>query len=140
MRLRVFALYTTIDCDTPGPSVVHIVNTVLNTIPASNTVMNLSFDFYIAGAHPFRCFDENWVGMCDEVIRISSGKPLELDLELSRAVRGREEDELYDRVLMRTRSLLGYPNICPHFWNSTTPWYLLDQKLPRGEVRSRCRQ
>jgi hypothetical protein len=103
--------------------------------------MNLSFDFHILGAHPFRCLDEDWVGMCDEVIRISSGKPLELDLDLARDVRGREEDELvYVRIMERTTSLSDYPNICTHFWNPTISWYLLKQKLRDGEVRSRCRQ
>ena len=102
--------------------------------------MNLSLRFDIFGAHPFIYLDEDWVGMCDEVIRISSGKPLELDLELAREVCGRGEAQLYILIMERTVPLLDYPNICTHFWNPTIPWYLLNQKLPRGEVRSRCRQ
>ena len=102
--------------------------------------MNLSLRFDIFGAHPFIYLDEDWVGMCDKIICISSGKPLELDLELARVAYKCKEDELCIRIMERVTSLLDYPNICTHLWNPTTPRYLLDQKLPFGEVRSKCRQ
>ena len=62
--------------------------------------------------------------MCDEVIRISSGKPLELDINMLVGLRGRGhrcgEDELYMHIRERTTSLSDHPNICTHFWNPGT--------------------
>ena len=106
--------------------------------------MNLSFEFDILGEHPFGgCLDENWVGICDEVIRISSGKPLELDLKMTvdngELERGQGEDELYARIMEKTTSLSDHPKICTHFWNPTY-WYHGLDPFPRGEVRGRCRQ
>jgi hypothetical protein len=121
-RLRVFALYAFIKCDTPGSTVLRDINIVLGTIPASNTVTNLSFDITILGKHPFRgCLDGDWVGICDEVIRISSGKPLELDLTMvvdtGKLDRGYGENNLYVKIRRRTTSLSDHPQICTHFWN-----------------------
>ena len=106
--------------------------------------MNLSFDFQILGEHPFRgCLDEDWVGICDEVIRISSGKPLELDLTMSvdngTLEHGHREDELYVRIMERIRSLSEHPRICTHFWNPTY-WTQGLGPFPRGQVRSICRR
>ena len=111
-------------------------------------VTNLSFDFYVIGDQPFRgCLDEDWVGLCDEVIRISSGKSLELDLgmELDRGMLVRlhgpgleiGEGELYMRIRERITSLSDHPNICTHFWNPGTDPRI--RRLDYCEVRSRCR-
>jgi len=81
--------------------------------------------------------------MCDEVIRISSGKPLELDLQMlvdnGLSVPGHGEDGLYLRIVERTRSLSDHPEICTHFWNPTYRSRGVGP-FPHGEVRTRCRR
>ncbi|KIM39537.1 hypothetical protein M413DRAFT_415478 [Hebeloma cylindrosporum] len=122
-RLRVFAIYPIIRCDEPGSTVIRDINTVLSTISASNTVTKLSFDFMICGEHPFGgCLDEDWEGIYDEVIRISSGKSLELDfyMALDKIMPEWEyygEHELSKRIKGKATSLSGHPKIWTHFWN-----------------------
>ncbi|KAF8799710.1 hypothetical protein BYT27DRAFT_7200934 [Phlegmacium glaucopus] len=119
--LHVFALKVIIQCDMPESAVVRDINLVLSTIPTSNQVTNLSFDFSIRGEHPFGgCLEEDWVGLCDEVVRISAGEPLDLSLETSmRPPRFQYpppgQDELYERITERISSLSDHPNICTRF-------------------------
>ena len=85
-RLRVFSLYAIIKCKAPRGgfkfAVLHDINTVLGTIPESNEITNLGFDFKIVGRRPFLvCLDQDWAEMYNEVIRISNGKPLEMELQ-----------------------------------------------------------
>ncbi|KAF8959431.1 hypothetical protein BDZ97DRAFT_1667254 [Flammula alnicola] len=144
-HLHVFALNAVIKCDVPGSAVLRDINIVLGKIPASNKVTNLSFDFKIFGEHPFGgCLDEDWVGICDEVIRISAGKPLELDLQMIVSTGKLEwqhpgQAELYVHIMEKIASLSDYPNICTHFWNPTC-WTQGLRPVPRGQVRSRCRR
>ncbi|KIM35989.1 hypothetical protein M413DRAFT_32032 [Hebeloma cylindrosporum] len=75
-NLHVFSVYAIINCNTrrnaPRPAVLHDLNIVLGTIPKANKITNLSFDFDIIGRRPFPgCLDQDWVGMFDEIIRIS---------------------------------------------------------------------
>jgi hypothetical protein len=121
--LRFFALDATIECDAQEFVVLRDINVVLSTIPASNSVTTLLFDFTIAGKHPFDgCFKEDWVGLWGEVVRISAGKPLTLNLEavvrppnFQYPAQGR--DELYERVEGKMIALLSnYPNIDTHFF------------------------
>ncbi|KAF8959436.1 hypothetical protein BDZ97DRAFT_2078106 [Flammula alnicola] len=143
-HLHVFALHATIKCDVPGSAVLRDINIVLGTIPASNKVTNLSFDFTIFGEHPFGgCLDEDWVGICDEVIRISSGKPLELDFKMTVSTAKLQwqhpgEEELYVHITERTASLSDYPKICTHFWNPTC-WTQGLGPFPRGQASLRLR-
>jgi len=66
----------------PGSAVLRDINIVLSTLHASNKITNLSFDFIMLGEHPFGgCLDEDWAGLCNEVVRLSAGKPLELELQ-----------------------------------------------------------
>ena len=110
--------------------VLRDINLVLSTIPKANQVIQLSLEFTIFlslefivfGFYPFDGFlEEDWVGMCDEVARISAGKPLELDLKVSLRPRKLEGqypppgDELYERIKEKVASLPEYPNICAHF-------------------------
>ncbi|KAF8799735.1 hypothetical protein BYT27DRAFT_7342813 [Phlegmacium glaucopus] len=122
--LHVFALYAIIKCDVPESAVVRDINLVLSTIPTSNKIRNLSFDFTICGGeYPFgECLKEDWVGLCNEVVRISAGKPLNLNLKTS--VRSPilkiiyplpGKDELYKRITERILSLSDHPNICTRF-------------------------
>ncbi|KAF8799711.1 hypothetical protein BYT27DRAFT_7200935 [Phlegmacium glaucopus] len=121
--LHVFALHAIITCDMQDSAVVRDINLVLSTIPTSNKITNLSFDFIIRGKHPFGgCLEEDWVGLCDEVVRISAGKPLNLKLKTS--VRSpifyypfRRQDELYERIKERIASLSEHSNICTRFWH-----------------------
>ncbi|KAF8149156.1 hypothetical protein B0H34DRAFT_668003 [Crassisporium funariophilum] len=145
-RLHVFALLAIIKCDVREEStVIRDINIVLGTIDASNEITNLCFDFDIVGRQPFgRCLDEDWGGICEEVIRISAGKPLELNFEMwvsngTLDVDHPGEGELYAHIRERTVSLSDYPNICTHLWDPTC-WSLgLSPSLNR-QVRSRCRR
>ena len=116
---------------------------VLGTIPGSNRITNLSFDFIILGRHPYPgCLDQDWVGMFNEVIRIGDGKPLELELQIETGYMGNEyigQDELYMRIMENAASLSGHPKICTHWWNPI----LESRGLGRftcGQVRRRCRR
>ena len=108
---------------------------------------NLWFEFEIVGLRPFRgCLDQDWVGMFNEVIRISGGKPLELELLMSVRTEDSDlktehpgEDDLYMRIMEKATSLLDYPNICTHWWNNTD-WNRGLGPFPRGQVRGRCRK
>ncbi|KAF8799721.1 hypothetical protein BYT27DRAFT_7245951 [Phlegmacium glaucopus] len=121
--LHVFALYAIITCGVPESAVVRDVNLVLGTMPTSNKITDLSFCFTICGEHPFGgCLEEDWVGLCVEVVRISAGKPLNLKLETSvLSLRcpflTPGEDELYERIKERISSLSNHPNICTRFWH-----------------------
>ncbi|KAF8799764.1 hypothetical protein BYT27DRAFT_7200998 [Phlegmacium glaucopus] len=121
--LHVFALYAVIKCDVPESAVVRDINLVLGTIPISNKITNLSFEFTICGEHPFGgCLGEDWVGIRDEVVRISAGKPLNLNLETSVLPPNLQyppgQDELYERITERI-SLSDHPNIHTRFWHPT---------------------
>lgn len=141
--LHVFALYAIIKCGAPESAVLHDINIVLRTIPESNQITNLSFDFNIVGQHPFHgCLDQDWVAMFDEVIRISAGKPLELELQTTVSTENLDfkhpgQDELYMNIMNRMASLSDYPNICTHFWNPNCRAHGLGS-FPRGQVRSKC--
>jgi len=143
-RLCIFCLYAIID-KAPRFAVISDINVVLGTIPESNKVTNLGFDFKIDGQRPFRvCLDQDWAGMFNEVIRISDGSPLELELNtvISRGnldVEYSGEDELYGYIMDKAGSLLVYPKICTHFWNPTL-WNRGLVPFPRGQVRSKCRK
>ena len=148
-NLHVFSLCTNITCSAPlsplPKAVLHDINLVLSTIPESNKVANLWFNFTIVGWHPFPgCLEQDWVGMLHEVIRIADGKPLELELQMAVSTGLWEtghpgQDELYIRIMEKAAPLSNYPNICTHVWNPT----FRDRGLapfPRGQVRSRCRR
>ena len=120
-NLRIFAIYAIIKCDAREPAVLHDINVVLGAIPQANQVTKLSLDFTIYGNHPFGgCLEEDWVGMCDAVARISAGKPLELNLEMSISPANFQypppgRDELYERIKEKIASLSDHPNICTHW-------------------------
>ena len=83
-NLHDFGIHAFFKCDTPGHVVLHDINVVPSTIPKANQITKLSLYFTIRGEHPFDgCLEEDWVGVCDEVVRISAGKTLELDLGTS---------------------------------------------------------
>ncbi|KIM46971.1 hypothetical protein M413DRAFT_63396 [Hebeloma cylindrosporum] len=119
-RLRIFTTRVVIMPRARGSDAdaLRDINIVLGTIPASNTVTNLSLAFDILDKHPFgTCLDEDWVGICDEVKRISSGKALELDLNVTVLDNGKgyADNEKYVNIMEKTTSLLDFPNICTHF-------------------------
>ncbi|KDR69265.1 hypothetical protein GALMADRAFT_128730 [Galerina marginata CBS 339.88] len=145
VRLRVFALYAIIECQPKGFATIHDINIVLGTLPASNAVTNFSFELEINGKRPFGgCLEQDWVGMCDEVMRISAGKPLELEMMLTVSTgelvsQHPGEDELYIHIMERIASLSAFPKICTHVWNPTC-WTRGLGPFPRGQVRSPCRK
>jgi hypothetical protein len=93
-NLRVFSLYT-ITCrktmawniwnpplNAPSFTILHDINIVLGTIPESNRITNLWFDFLTIDRLSFDEFlNDDWVGMFNEIIRIGGVKPLELELK-----------------------------------------------------------
>jgi hypothetical protein len=143
-NLQVFALYAIIKCGTRPSVVLHDINIVLGAIPTSNKVTNLWFDVEIIGHRPFHgCLDQDWVGLFDEIIRISDGKPLELELQMIVStgkfdIEHPGRDELFMHIMERAALLSDYPKICTHFWNPTF-WDRGLGPFSRGEVRSRCR-
>ena len=81
--------------------------------------------------------------MFNEVIRISDGKPLELELQMTISD-GIEtdhpgEDELYKGIMENAVSLSEHPKICTHLWNPTFRKLGL-RPFPRDQVRGRCRR
>lgn len=145
-RLRVFALYAIIKKFNEKESgALRDINIVLSKISASNQITNLSFDFSISGKHPFGgCLEQDWVGLRDEIIRISAGKPLELELETTVSLKSFQSPDvgdgtIYKRIAETTASLSDFPSICAHFWNPTC-WSSGLAPFPRDQVRSRCRR
>ena len=120
-NLHILSIHSIIKCRVPERVVLRDIDLVLSTIPKANQVTKLSLDFAICGKRPFaECLEEDWVGMCDEVVRISAGKPFELDLDIwtnphvyNHIYPGR--DELCERIKEKTASLSEYPNICIHW-------------------------
>ena len=123
---------------------LHDINLVLGTIPESNRVTNLWFDFEMMGRRPFReCVDQDWVGLFNEIIRISGGKRLELELKMGVSREDLEDEpgreELFKRITEKGALLSDYPEICTHFWDPTY-WSRGLRPFPRGQVRGRCRR
>ena len=153
-NLQVFCLCVIISCkaprkaprNAPPPEVLRDINIVLGTIPVPNKITNLWFDFDIFGRKPFRgCLDQDWVGIFNEVIRISDGKALELELKMAVSTGDFLEnvhpgqDKLFESITEKAALLSDYPKICTHFWNPTF-WARGLDPFPRGQVRSRCRK
>ncbi|KIM41142.1 hypothetical protein M413DRAFT_412221 [Hebeloma cylindrosporum] len=150
-NLRVFAVCTIIKCNkqknAPLPIGLRDINVVLNAIPKSNKIINLWFDFEIIGLRDFHgCRDQDWAGMFNEIIRISGGKPLELELQLMVSTMDMNKEpvghhELIKKIMENATSLSDYPNICTHFWDPKL-WErdIGPGPFPRGQVRSRCKQ
>ena len=124
-QLRVFALHAAINflkLDTPQGGVLQDINSVLCTIPTSHKIEKLTFDFTINDKHPFvGCLGEDWGGLCDKVIHISAGRPLQFNLMTAAAcLRARKpfgESKLYKHIGDKISMLSDYPNIHTEFWN-----------------------
>ncbi|KIM36007.1 hypothetical protein M413DRAFT_78788 [Hebeloma cylindrosporum] len=146
-NLRAFAIFASIDCNkrrnAPCLAVVHDINTVLGTIPKANKITNLSFEVDIIGGRSFSgCLDQDWVGMFGEIIRISDGKHLELELVMSVSTNHLgvdKEGQLYMGITNKSASLSDHPEICVHIWNPTF-WDRGVGPFPRGQVCGRCRR
>lgn len=121
--LHIIAIRIIMKAGARKPAVLRDINLVLSKIPKANQVSKLSLDFDIYGKHPFGgCVEEDWVGMCDEVVRISAGKPLALNLEMAITPPGFQYpppggDELYRRIKEKIASLSDYPHISTHIWH-----------------------
>ena len=102
--------------------------------------------FDIFGRKPFRgCLDQDWVGIFNEIIRISDGKHLELELKMGvdmwdiLETEHPGQDDLFARIMEKATPLSDYPEICTHFWNPSF-WDRGLKPFPHGQVRSRCRR
>ena len=153
-NLQVFCLCIIINCKKPRkaprnaapPEVLRDINIILGTIPVSNKITNLWFDFDIFGRKPFRgCLDQDWVGIFNEIIRISDGKHLELELKMGvdmwdiLETEHPGQDDLFARIMEKATPLSDYPEICTHFWNPSF-WDRGLKPFPHGQVHSRCRR
>lgn len=97
-------------------TVPHDINIVLRTIPMSNRVTTLSMGFSVSGKPPFRaCSEDGWAGLCNEIIRISAGKTLKLNLDVCVYSEFTGQRQLHERVLTNIASLSDYPNISTDF-------------------------
>ena len=116
-NLHIFEIHAFIKHNTQEPVISRDINSILSTIPNANQVTQLSFSLNIYGKHPFRgCLKQDWVGMCEEVIRVSAGKPLDFYLEMAIIPPHRPSgDELYRRIKEKIASLSDHPNICTQF-------------------------
>jgi hypothetical protein len=143
-NLRVFSLIAIIERNAGRPSVLRDINTVLSRIPSPNKTTNLFFDFDIYDSKPFRlCLDEDWAGLCQQIIRIAADNPLELDLRIGVCNGDPEETSgeasLFATIMNKAASLSDCPNICTHFWNCTLGKGGL-KALPLGEARTKCKR
>ena len=111
--------------------VLRDIKLVLSTIPKVNQVTKLSLEIIIFSVPTFsECFEEELVGMCEEVVRVSAGKPLELDLDMLISPKPSSfgpdypligRDELYKRIKERITFLSDHPNISTHLWHPLPP-------------------
>ena len=121
--LHIFAVRSFIRHYGENPENLRDFSRVLSTIPKANQITKLLLDFTVTvhDGHPFD--EEDWVGLCDEVVRVSAGKPLELNLKMSihppRILQypSFRQDELYERIKEKIATLSDYPNICTHLWH-----------------------
>jgi hypothetical protein len=121
-RLRVFAGHADIKCGVRKPAVLGDIIIVLSTIATSNQVTTLSLQLTITGKRPFRaCIEQDWAGLCNEIIRISAGKPLKLNLSMFVHAPNFQypppgQNQLHESILEKIASLSDYPHICLDFW------------------------
>ena len=132
-NLNIFAIHTFIKCDAQEPVVLGDIDLVLSTIPKANHVTKLSLGFTIYYGELLECLEDDWGGICYEVVRISAGKPLELNLKMLAGPAIFHDyqypspgiDELDRRIKEKIASLSYYPNICTIISASTGMEYLI---------------
>ena len=105
------------------------IKLVLSTIPKVNQVTKLSLEFISEHILSDR-FKEELVGMCKEVVRVSAGKPLELDLKMVISLNTSQlwpehplirRDEFFECIKEMIAFLSHQPNISTHFWHPPPP-------------------
>ena len=117
---------------TQEPVALRDIKLVLSTIPKVNQVTKLSLEFIIFSEHILSDrFEEELVGMCEEVVRVSAGKPLELDLKMLISLNPSQlwwpehplirRDEFYERIKEMIAFLSHQPNISTYFWHPLPP-------------------
>ena len=121
-RLRVFAGKARIQ-GVRKSAVLGDIIIVLSTIPTSNQVTTLSLELTIVGKPKVirACLEQDWAGLCSEIIRISAGKPLKLNLSMLVESPKFEypppgQTRLHERILEKIASLSDYPHISLDFW------------------------
>ena len=82
--LHTLAIHSYIWCDPQELVVLLDIKPVLSTIPKANHLTKLLLDLFVSYEQPINVRpEEDWVGMCDEIVSISAGKWLQLDLEMT---------------------------------------------------------
>ena len=121
-RLHIFQVSLDIifkgDCDEPWFADLHDINIALGTIRSPMDLQKKkSLGFEIFCYPPFReCLDQDWDGMFNEVIRISDGKHIEVELQIYTITRKEDsEKKLYMYIMGKAGSLSGYPNLLSVF-------------------------
>lgn len=114
-NLHIFTINVFVSCYIHAPVVLRDINPILRTIPKANQVTQLTLRFNFYGDHPIHgCCEQDWAGMCDEIVRISAGKQLELYLEMFIDSSRPGGDGLSEYIKDKMASLSDYSNIRTH--------------------------
>ncbi|KAJ3516655.1 hypothetical protein NLJ89_g995 [Agrocybe chaxingu] len=128
-KLRTFEIYVIINAKSKQHVVLRDLISVLRTFPASNSVQRFMLHVSIYGSKPFKgCLDEDWDGVCEEVVRISADKPMEFHLysavetnSISAKTTG--DAALYQKIEDRVKvALAEHEHISFHPLNTITRW------------------
>ncbi|KAJ3516653.1 hypothetical protein NLJ89_g997 [Agrocybe chaxingu] len=102
---------------------------VLRSLPTLNSVAQLLLKVSIYGERPFQeCLKEDWEGICEEVVRVAAGKPLQFHLDLTVETKRLCEPTPGDAVLYGTiedrvrTALSDYPHVSFHPLNAISRW------------------
>ncbi|KAJ3504527.1 hypothetical protein NLJ89_g7888 [Agrocybe chaxingu] len=126
-NLRIFHIYAGINCRGKQHTVLDDISKVLSSIPSPNRFQCFSLRVSIYGRKPFKgCLDEDWEGLCTQVVRVSGGRSLSFrvvafinDHKLDDRFPG--DDILYASLEEKVeQSLSPYRNIKFHFVSALT--------------------
>ncbi|KAJ3504526.1 hypothetical protein NLJ89_g7887 [Agrocybe chaxingu] len=131
-NLEAFTVSTIINCRVKHHDVLRDLSIILATLPSHNQMRMFSLDISVVGARPFKqCLDEDWEGICAEIVRISANKSFSFSLFIgveyqSHTRKAAGEGALYESIEGRIRaSLKDYPNVNFSPLNNITRWELL---------------
>ncbi|KAJ3515596.1 hypothetical protein NLJ89_g1662 [Agrocybe chaxingu] len=118
-----------IDCKTKKVTILSDLCAVLNTMPDSNAIHTVIFEVGIIGKQPFKaCLDQDWDGLCQQLVRISAGKALKFSLFTSVYADGFDavkpgSARLYEKIDEKIRNALAdHPRISFLPLNSISQW------------------
>ncbi|KAJ3515594.1 hypothetical protein NLJ89_g1659 [Agrocybe chaxingu] len=117
-KLRIFEIFAIINCKSKNHTTLHDLRAILCTIPSSNKLQRFDLDVSIYGKQPFQgCLDEDWEGLCAELVRVAAGKLLQFGFFAVVGLKNFNDTRkghgaLYKCIEDRMRrSFVGHPNI-----------------------------